>query len=149
MDYSRITLDVGMVMKKASDDDFPLRQGAGKSFWTLSSSGRWRWRLAVCFMKKCSPLRVFVTKGIYRRKSDVRGWTRGPHHLVARSGGGPRHPMVRPPPSWYPSLIWTSSSCQLNRNFSFHFVQFQEYFLCNFSETQKQQKTGTGTVASC
>jgi hypothetical protein len=24
----------------------------------------------------------------------------------------------------------------------FGFVQFQEYFLCNFSETQKQQKTG-------
>jgi hypothetical protein len=26
--------------------------------------------------------------------------------------------------------------------FGFSFVQFQEYFLCNFSETQKQQKTG-------
>jgi hypothetical protein len=24
-----------MAMKKASDDDSPLRQGAGKSFWTL------------------------------------------------------------------------------------------------------------------
>jgi hypothetical protein len=29
-----------------------------------------------------------------------------------------------------------------NRRFGFCFVQFQEYFLCNFSETQKQQKTG-------
>jgi hypothetical protein len=28
---------------------------------------------------------------------------------------------------------WTSGFC---------FVQFREYFLCNFSETQKQQKTG-------
>jgi hypothetical protein len=28
--------------------------------------------------------------------------------------------------------IWTSGFC---------FVQFREYFLCNFSETQKQQKT--------
>jgi hypothetical protein len=27
-----------MVMKKASDRDSPLRQGAGKSFWTLSQS---------------------------------------------------------------------------------------------------------------
>jgi hypothetical protein len=35
------------------------------------------------------------------------------------------------------------------RNFGFRFVQFREYFLCNFSEIQKQQKTGTGTVASC
>jgi hypothetical protein len=30
--------------------------------------------------------RVFPSKGIYRRKGDVRGWTRGPHHLVARPG---------------------------------------------------------------
>jgi hypothetical protein len=36
-----------------------------------------------------------------------------------------------------------------NRRFGFPFVQFREYFLCNFSEIQKQQKTGTGTVASC
>jgi hypothetical protein len=28
------------------------------------------------------------------------------------------------------------------RRFGFCFVQFREYFLCNFSETQKQQKTG-------
>jgi hypothetical protein len=34
-------------------------------------------------------LRVFPSKGIYRRKGDVRGWTRGPHHPVARPGGGP------------------------------------------------------------
>jgi hypothetical protein len=29
-----------------------------------------------------------------------------------------------------------------NRSFGFCFVQFREYFLCSFSETQKQQKTG-------
>jgi hypothetical protein len=29
-----------------------------------------------------------------------------------------------------------------NRNFGLSFVQFREYFLCNFSETQKQQKIG-------
>jgi hypothetical protein len=34
MNYSRITLEAGMAMKKTSDDDSPLRQGAGKSFWT-------------------------------------------------------------------------------------------------------------------
>jgi hypothetical protein len=28
------------------------------------------------------------------------------------------------------------------RMFGFCFVQFRKYFLCNFSETQKQQKTG-------
>jgi hypothetical protein len=32
---------------------------------------------------------------IYRRKGGVRRWARGPHHLVARAKGRPRHPMVR------------------------------------------------------
>jgi hypothetical protein len=138
-----------MVMKKASGDNSPLWQRTGKSFWTLPISGRRRRWLAVCFLEKCSGLRVFSTKGIYRRKGDVRGWTRGLHHLVARPGGGPRHPMVRLPPGGSPSLLWTPSLCQVNRNFGFRFVQFREYFLCNFSETQKHQKTRTGTVASC
>ena len=39
VDYSRITPKVGMVMKKASDGDSPLRQGARKSFWTLPIFG--------------------------------------------------------------------------------------------------------------
>jgi hypothetical protein len=95
------------------------------------------------------PLRVFPSKGIYRRKGDVRGWTRGPHHLVAWPGGCPRHPMVRLPSGPPPSLLWTLSSCQVNRNFGFYFVQFREYFQCNFSKTQKQHKIGTSIVASC
>jgi hypothetical protein len=40
VDYSRITPEAGMVMKKASGDDSPLRYGAGKSFWTLPIPGR-------------------------------------------------------------------------------------------------------------
>jgi hypothetical protein len=40
-----------MVMKKAFGGDSPLRQGAGKSFWTIPiSRRRWR-RLAVYFME--------------------------------------------------------------------------------------------------
>jgi hypothetical protein len=74
--------------------------------------------------KSVRPFRVFPSKGIYRRKSDVRGWIRGPHHLVAWSGGGLRHPMVRLPSGPSPSLLWTPSSCQVNRNFGFRFVQF-------------------------
>jgi hypothetical protein len=31
----------------------------------------------------------------------------------------------------------------------FGFIQFREYFLCNFSETQNSRKQGTGTVATC
>jgi hypothetical protein len=90
--------------------------------------------------KSVLSFRVFVTKGIYRRKGDVRGWTRGLHHLVAWPGGGLRHPMVRLPPGCSPSLLWTPSSCQVNRNFGFRFVQFREYFLCNFFEIQNSRK---------
>jgi hypothetical protein len=34
------------------------------------------------------------------------------------------------------------SSSGINRSSGTCFVQFREYFLCSFSETQKQQKTG-------
>jgi hypothetical protein len=40
VDYSHITPEAAMVMKKASGGDSPLRQGAGKSFWTLPISHR-------------------------------------------------------------------------------------------------------------
>jgi hypothetical protein len=40
MDYSHITPEAGMAMKKAFGDDSPLRQGAEKSFWTLPNLDR-------------------------------------------------------------------------------------------------------------
>jgi hypothetical protein len=44
---------------------------------------------------------------------------------------------------WPPSVSSSALEASLNnRRFGFCFVQFQKYFLCNFSETQKQQKTG-------
>jgi hypothetical protein len=116
---------------------FPLRQGAGKSFWTLPISHGRRRRLAVCFLEKCSFFRVFSMEGINRQKGDVRRWTRRSHHLVARPRGGLRHHMVWLPLGPRPALLWTLSSCQVIRNFSFCFVQFREYFLSNFPETQK------------
>jgi hypothetical protein len=71
------------------------------------------------------------------RKGDVRGWTRGPHHSLERPRGGPRYGMVRPPSGPPLSLLWTPSRVGKNRNFSFCFVQFREYFLCNFSRNTK------------
>jgi hypothetical protein len=35
IDYSHITLEMTMVVEKASGRDSPLRQGAGKSSWIL------------------------------------------------------------------------------------------------------------------
>jgi hypothetical protein len=102
---------------------------------------------AVCFLEKSLGLRVFSTKGINRRKGDVRRWTRQSRPLVARPRGGPRHHQVWLAPGLSPALLWNPSSCQVIRDFNVCFIQFREYFLCNFSETQKQQKTGTDTVA--
>jgi hypothetical protein len=70
-------------------------------------------------------------------------WWRG--QGVARATLWRGCPLAPPLP---PSLLWTPSRVGKNRNFGFCFVQFREYFMCNFSKTQKQQKTGTGTVAS-
>jgi hypothetical protein len=126
-----------MVMKKAFSGDSPFRQGAGKSFWTLPILRRRRRRLAVCLWKIDQALRVFSSRRIYRRKGDVRKWTKGPHQASARPRGDPHHGEVWPPSGPPPSLLWTLSRIGKNRNFGFCFVQFREYFLCNFSETQK------------
>jgi hypothetical protein len=38
--------------------------------------------------KSDSSPRIFPTKRIYRQKGNVRGWTRGPHHLVRATRSG-------------------------------------------------------------
>jgi hypothetical protein len=55
-----------MAMKKTSGGDSPLRQGAGKSFWTFPISGRRRQRIAMCFWKINQVLRFFPSGGLYR-----------------------------------------------------------------------------------
>jgi hypothetical protein len=75
-----------MVMKKASGDDSPLQQGAGRASGPSRSRDDDGGGLQYVLWKSVHPLRVFPLKGIYRRKGDVRGWTKGPHHLVARQG---------------------------------------------------------------
>jgi hypothetical protein len=61
---------------------------------------------------------------------------------------GACHPMVCLPVGPPSSPLWTLCHVGKNRNFRLCFVQFREYFLCNFSEIQKQQKTGTHTMSS-
>jgi hypothetical protein len=68
-----------MAMKKTSGGDSPLRQGAGKSFWTLPI---FRSMAAVerdVFWKSDRVLRFFLSGGLYRRRGDVRGGPRRPH----------------------------------------------------------------------
>jgi hypothetical protein len=138
-----------MVMKKASGGDSPLCRVPGRASGPSRSRVNNGGNLQYVFWKSVRAFRVFSTEGINRWKGDVRRWTRWSHHLEAQPRDGPRHHMVWLPLCPPSALLCTPSSCQVIRNFSFCFVQFREYFLCNFSKTQKQQKIGTGTVASC
>jgi hypothetical protein len=52
-------------------------------------------------------------------------------------GAGPRHHMVSLTPGPPPSHLRSSQSFDKNKRFGFCFVKFREYFLCNFSKTQK------------
>jgi hypothetical protein len=87
-------------------------------------------------------LRFFPSRGTYRRKGIVRGGASWPQHRAVRPGAGLRPLVVSLAPSPPPSHLRSSRIFGKNRRFGFCFIQFWEYFLCNFSETQKQQKTG-------
>jgi hypothetical protein len=86
--------------------------------------------------------RVFHREATYRRRGIVRrrpGWS---HNGWVRPGPG-LHPLLCGQPLAPLRLsfgLWSSSG--KNRSSGTCFVQFREYFLCSFSETQKQQKTG-------
>jgi hypothetical protein len=80
--------------------------------------------------------RVFASMTIYRRKDDVRGHPRGPHHKVAQLEGGTT--------LWCGCLGALLCLCfghrlrvRKNRRFDFYFIQFREYFLYNLSEIKK------------
>jgi hypothetical protein len=79
-----------MAMKKTSSGDSPLRQGAGKSFWTLPIFGSTVAADRDVFWKSDRGLRFFPSGGLYRRRGDVRGGARWPHTMVARARGWPR-----------------------------------------------------------
>ena len=68
-----------MAMKKASGGDSPLREGAGKSFWTLPIFGSTAAADRDVFWKSDRVLRFFPSGGTYRRRGVVRGGTRWPH----------------------------------------------------------------------
>jgi hypothetical protein len=53
-----------MAMKKTSDGDSPLRQGAGKSFWTLPISGRRRRRITM-YSRKVIGYLGFSHRGVF------------------------------------------------------------------------------------
>jgi hypothetical protein len=68
-----------MEMKKTFGGDSPLRQGAGKSFWTLLIFGSTAAADRDVFLKIDRVLRFFPSGGLYRRRGIVRGGPRRPH----------------------------------------------------------------------
>ena len=91
--------------------------------------------------------------GFSRRRQFIGGramsvGTCGPHTTWWRGQGG-RRPMVWEAHEPTLAPLRTPCTCWKNRDFGLHFVQFREYFQNNFSEIQKQQKTGSGTMTSC
>jgi hypothetical protein len=100
-----------MAMKKTSGGDSPLRQGAEKSFWTLPIFGLMAAADRDVFWKSDRVLRFFFpSRGLYRRRGDVRGGPRPPHTMAARPGAGPRQPGVRAPGGPSPSPLQISGS---------------------------------------
>jgi hypothetical protein len=102
-----------------------------------------------CVSRKLIGHLGFSRRGVFIGEGAASGG--GPGGLTTR-GRGPRAGRATPWCGWPVAplgLLFGLLEASLNiRRFGFYFVQFREYFMCNFSETQKQQKTGTGTVAS-
>jgi hypothetical protein len=68
-----------MAMKKTSGGNSPLRQGAGKSFWTLPIFGSTAVADHDVFWKIDRVVRFFPSGGLYRQRGIVRGGPRGSH----------------------------------------------------------------------
>jgi hypothetical protein len=131
-----------MAMKKTSSGDSPLRQGAGKSFWTLPISvddgGGLR-----CVSEKLIGCLGFSRRGVFIGEGAAPEVGQGGLINRGRGPGAGRAALWCGQPVAPLRLLFRLMEASVNiRRFGFCFVQFQEYFLCNFSETQKQQKTG-------
>jgi hypothetical protein len=87
-------------------------------------------------------LMVFSLRIIYRWKGGIRRWARWPHHLVARPGARPRHPMVWLAPSSPSSLLWTPSRVRKNRNFGFCFINSENISYVAFLKHKNSWKKG-------
>jgi hypothetical protein len=114
----------------------------GRASGPSRSSGRWRWRIAMCSGKVIGDL-GFSHRGVFIGEGASSGGDRG---ALTHRGHGPapgRAALVCG--ALMSPLRLLFSSLEASVKFwatGFGFVQFREYFLCNFSETQKQQKTG-------
>jgi hypothetical protein len=119
----------------------PSRQGIGTET-SIPRNSSAAAKLRNSFWKFADSPRVFRREAFYRRRSVVRrrpGWS---HNRWVWPGAGP-HPLLCGQPLAPLRLSFgLRSSSGKNRSSGTCFVQFREYLLCSFSETQKQQKIG-------
>jgi hypothetical protein len=94
-----------MAMKKTTDGNFPLWQGAGKSFWTLLIFGSMAVVDHDVFWKSDRVFRFFPLGGLYRRRGVVRSGPGGAHHRGAWASPGHA--------PWWCGPQWLSSGSSL------------------------------------
>jgi hypothetical protein len=90
------------------------------------------------FWKIADSPRVFRPEALYRRRGVVRGLPGPPHNGWARPGAGPRPLLCGRPLAPLRLSFGLRYSYGKNKTSRTCFVQFREYFLCSFSETQKE-----------
>jgi hypothetical protein len=114
----------------------------GRASGPSRSSGRRRRRIAMCSGKVIGAL-GFSYRGVFIGEGASSGVDQGA--LTCRGRGLPLGRTALLCGALVAPLRLLFRSLEASVKFwatSFGFVQFREYFLCNFSETQKQQKTG-------
>jgi hypothetical protein len=137
-----------MAMKKTSGGDSLLRQGAGKSFWTLPIFGSMAVADRDVFWKSDRVLRFFSSGGLYRRRGNVKGGARRPHMGPMGPRVWPRHPCVWGPggPSYSSSDLWKlPGKIRFQKLVSSNSENISCVSLLKHKNSRKQ---GTGTVAT-
>jgi hypothetical protein len=103
---------------------------------------RWRrWSCMTSSRKTPIDLGFRLWEALNRRRGGVRGPPGGLTTPWRGQEGGRATPWCCSPLAPLRLSFGLRPSSRKNRSFGFCFVQFREYFLCSFSETQKQQKT--------
>jgi hypothetical protein len=113
-----------MAMKKTSGGNSPLRQGAGKSFWTLPISGRRRRRIAMCFWKVIGYL-GFSHRGVFIGEGASSEVDRGGHAYRGRDLALGHAALLCGPLVAPLRLLFGSLEASVNFwMFGFYFIQF-------------------------
>jgi hypothetical protein len=90
------------------------------------------------FLGKTPIYLEFLLRRLYIGEGAMSEGGQSTHTIGWRAQGDPRHHLVWLPLAPLRLFFGLRLVLGENRNFGLRFVQFREYFLCNFSETQKQ-----------